>query len=130
MLQPHGLHGTVQAALTRFIYAVFPDVGEDAGGVLAWAYHVILQAFREASPNLQPVSQEEIGAVITALAEAEAAQPEAGQEPGTSEVHAMQYAVDACAEDADVALAAKEVDYCLRMLWVAIECLHRAGPRT
>lgn len=117
-------HRKSQNALILFVYRALPDFREEAGGVLIYVFHVVLEAFQHAQPRPKRIGIREIEERLAHLESA--FQSGSAATFQTSEPHAYRYVLEALTEADDVELTPEEIDSFQRSLWVAIECLHSA----
>ena len=126
-------HQKAQKPLAIFVYNSAEHVREEAGGVLFWVFHVVLEAFRHAEPRPARVSKRQIDNTLAIHASVRHPSSQhhgqAMEEIPTSEPHAMEYAFEALKEVDDPALTSEEVEGFLRTLSITVESLHAACRR-
>lgn len=117
-------HQKEQKTLTKVVYGPLLELGEDAGGVGMYAFHVILEAFSRLVPRPAPVRRPVIEWNRDLPADVLA------EKACLAEPHATQYLQDALTEEDDeVALSEVDRAVCSQVIQVAILSLHQACAR-
>lgn len=121
-------HRKVQNPLVMFVYTGLRECGEDAGGLLVYVFHVVLEAFLKVEPRPRRISKRQI---LNALGKYDSDLPFSFPEArdASPEPHVLDYAFDAFTEVDDVTLSQLEVEAFIAVVQVVIECLHGACQR-
>ena len=122
-------HARAQKPLAAFVYSMEPELEEDVAGVLFYAFHVVLEAFRQAEPRPKRVSRRRVEEQLAAIEFTGLPLSSTNEDFETSEPHVLRYVTEALAEEDDPLLTVEEFQSCLETLWVVIECLHAACRR-